>query len=144
VVYHRHKQIGVVVTSFFLQYRCDSFKAGAGVDVISAQRRKFAVVGAIILNEDKIPQFDETGAAGIDATLVAFYLLHITTVGAKVDMNLAAGSTRAGLAHFPEVIFPAECQNSLSRYRSYLCPQLLCLFVFGQGVVFASGENRRP
>src|SRR5690349_7835899 len=56
-------------------------------------------------------------------------------------MNLAAWTTRPGLAHLPEIIFLPEAQNAFARRAGFL-PETLRIFV--RRDVFITAVNREP
>ena len=129
-----HKQVGVIVAAFILQHGGDSFEACAGIDVFCAERRQLAVFGAVKLDEDEVPQFDESCAAGVYGAFVAGDVFFVAAVGAEVDVDFAARAAGAGFAHFPEVVFSAEFEDAVGGQRRHLCPEFRGFAVFGQVV----------
>src|SRR5262249_48319335 len=87
----------------------------------------------IELHENEIPDFDITatltwkGAVGV-SPLAGF--------GAEVIVNLGAWSTRASVAHLPEVVLLVESDNPVGRNANFFGPDS------GGFVIFA--EHRDP
>src|SRR5207253_9459813 len=80
---------------------------------------------AIELHEDEIPKLCNRIARAID---VGGAVLSVIRIVAHVVMDFAAWPAWPSLAHLPEIIFPAETQNALTR-RTDLLPEFLSVFV---------------
>jgi hypothetical protein len=114
----RQEQIGLVVGIDALQDRHDALEAQAGIDVLRGQRMQFRGRRAIVLNEDQVPDFEETRAIAVDAAHVTGHILFVAELRAAFIVNLAVGTARPDLGHFPEVFLaPEEQQMRLVKAR---------------------------
>ena len=111
LVNQRQEQIGLVVGIDALQDRHDALEAHAGIDVLGGQRMQFRRAGALVLNEHQIPDFQEARAIAVDAAHVTGHVLLVAILRAAIVVNLAVGTARPDLGHFPEVFFAAEEQQ---------------------------------
>src|SRR5215212_8496587 len=112
----RTYQIRVVAGLNALQHGGDTLESSARVNRRSRQRIEFVLPGrnftAIELHEDQVPDLHDRVARPVD---VGGRILDIIRMLAHVVMNLAAWTTRTGLAHLPEVIFATEAQDAFAR-----------------------------
>src|SRR5207245_10649111 len=83
----------------------DALEAHAGIDVPGGQRREAAVGIRIELDENQVPDFD---AARVS---LVYQLALRVAFRRQVHVDFGAGTARAGLAHHPEIIFPAAVNN---------------------------------
>ncbi len=113
----RPEQVGVVVRIDPLQHRRDPLEPGAGVDRGVGQRPRAAVLEALELHEDQVPDLEVAAAVG------AGLPVDRRQVGLEVDEDLAARSAGAGIAHRPEVVLGAAAVDALGRQRAELPPE---------------------
>ena len=107
------EDVGVVVGSFVLEDGDEAFEAHAGIDVFGWEGAERAVLLAIELDEDVVPDLDDVGVAGVDEVGgVAFLDAHR---GEAIDVDLCAGAARAGLAHLPEVVLHVSGEDVVRR-----------------------------
>src|ERR1700730_15317657 len=98
-----------------LHYRRDTFQAGTGIDMFHRQRREFSSGVAVVLDKDQITKFNEAGTSiYVDAARLPGMGAVNCGFQPPVDMNFRTGSAWSGLAHFPEIIFFAKAQDSVS------------------------------
>ena len=105
-VYQGCEQVGIIVGLPALYESRYAFKTHAGINVPGGQRRKLAVSISIELDKDKVPDFNYIG-------VVLVYKRPAGLVGRIIVMNLAARTARAGISHFPEVVFEVSGVNPL-------------------------------
>ena len=99
------EQVAVIVGALVLHDGGDALEAHAGVDVAVRQLRHGAVLLAVILREDEVPELEEAVAvvaAGAAVLAAAAELL------ALVEVDLRARAAGAGGAGGPEVVVGAE------------------------------------
>ncbi len=111
LVDQRQEQIGLVIRVDALQDRHDTLEAQAGIDVPGGQRMQFRRAGALVLNEDQIPDFQEARAVAVHAAHVTGHVLLVAILRAAIVVNLAVGTARPNLGHFPEVFLAPEEQQ---------------------------------
>ncbi len=120
----RGHQVGLPHRVDALQQAQDPLQTGARVDRRPRQRRPGAVGRLVVLHEDQVPELHEPVAVGI---------VQRAAVGAErraaVDVQLAARTARAGVAHLPEVVLVAEALDALHRHADDVVPDLLGLVV---------------
>ena len=124
LVDERRHQVGVPHRVDALEQAEDPLEAGAGVDLRLRQRRARAVRRLVVLHEDQVPELHEAVAVGVVQRPAVG-----AELGAAVDVQLAAGAARAGVAHLPEVVLVAEALDALHRHADDLVPDLLGLIV---------------
>ena len=76
----------------------DALETHPGVDVLGRKRRKRAVDVRVVLDENKVPNLDALRTVGVDQPP-----FRIACLG-EVHVQFAAGATRAGVAHHPEIV----------------------------------------
>ena len=86
---------------------------------------------AVVLDEDQIPEFDETRAAAVDLAAVAGRVAIRTRLRTTVDVDFGARAARAGFAHFPEIVLFAEPQDLVGRDVGLRPPPVVGLVVRG-------------
>src|SRR5262249_19229233 len=113
------EQVNVIVAQQLagfeaLQDRCDTFEAGARIDMLHRQRPQCSCTIAVELNKDEVPQFNEPGTP-IYINAASLPRVRAVACGflTAINMNLRTGSAWAGLAHFPEVVFFPESKDSV-------------------------------
>ncbi len=94
------QDVAFVVGALELHDRADALEAHARVDVAVGQVRHRAVLLAVVLREDEVPELQESVA--VVAGLLAL------EGGTLVVVDLGAGAARAGGAGGPEVVVGAE------------------------------------
>ena len=120
LVDQRAHQVGLPQRVDALQHGEHALEAGAGVDRGLGQRRQRPGLVAVVLHEHEVPELEEAVALLVDGgTPVG------SELGAAVEVDLAAGSARAGLAGLPEVVLVAEPLDPLHRHTDDVVPDLL-------------------
>src|SRR5207237_1046608 len=84
--------------------RRDSLETHAGIDVLGRQWRQAGVCAAVELDEYEIPYLHYARVALVDE-------LHARLVRRQINVDFAARSARAGVAHLPEIVLLAEGVN---------------------------------
>ena len=69
------------------------------------KRRKSAILVGVVLDEHEIPNLNALSAASVNE-----FTLRIAP-GREINMQFAAGSARAGIAHHPEIVFLIAVHN---------------------------------
>ena len=124
----RAEQVGPVVGIDALLDGGEPLQAHAGIDVLGRQFGQPAVLVAVILDEDQVPDLQKTLAAAVDAA-VGFSAGELLPT---VVMQLRAGTAGTGLAHLPEVFLGPEAQHPFGGKIGHLGPQLGGLVVVGK------------
>ena len=143
------EDVGVVVGNSLIEIgkvvRClndcrNTLKTHAGVHVFGGKRRKGAVLVCVVLNEDKIPDFDALPAVSIYKTALR------VASGRKVNVQLTARPARAGVAHHPKVVLLAAVDNMNSRVESGIfkdgCPVFMGFLIEFTRVALGGLINR--
>ncbi|KAI3487195.1 hypothetical protein L1887_48905 [Cichorium endivia] len=91
------EDVGVVVGGLVLEDGDEALEAHAGVDVLCGEGPQGAVVLAVELHKDVVPDLDDVGVVHVD---------EVCGVAAAdpVVVDLGAGAAGAGGAHLPEVV----------------------------------------
>ena len=110
----RVPQVDAVVAVLALDDLRDAFEAHAGIDVLRGERRELAAGVAVELDEDEVPDFHHARVFAVDLRPAGF-------VGRAVDVDFRARAARAGVAHFPEVVF-AEVVDVVVALEAVLLP----------------------
>ncbi len=116
-----------------LQQREDALETGTGVDRRFRQRRPTAVGGLVELHEHEVPELHEPVAGRIPERPAVG-----TERGATIDVDLAAGPARAGVARLPEVVLVTEALDAVHRDADDLVPDRLGFVV---GLVHGDPES---
>ena len=140
----RHKQVRIVVAVLILHHRRDAFEPGAGIHMLRPQRQQGAIRLTVELDEDQVPQLDETGAAPIHRATVTGNVFHVTSIRPQVDVNLATGSTGTRRAHLPEIFLLAAAQHAIRRKGSHPGPERFGLLGRGGPILCIAGKYRGP
>src|SRR5690554_3519196 len=117
------EQVDLVVRMHALHHCSNALQAHAGVNGGLGQRIQFAARIAVKLHEHQVPYLD-----------VAITIFLGTTrrptphPGAVVIENLGTGSTRAGVAHLPEVVL-VELGEARRVYSNLFLPDPLCFVI---------------
>ena len=120
---HRAEQVRVVVGPDSLKHRRHPLQARAGVDRRVRQGRAPAVLVAVELHEDQVPDLK------VAARIVPFLPAHLGQVRRGVDEDLAARTAGPGVAHGPEVVLLAAAQDPLRRQSRQPDPEVRRLVV---------------
>ena len=112
------QQVGVVVGGDPLHHGADPLQAHAGVDRGFRQRGQGAVLGAVELHEDVVPDLHVAVAVAADGALGAA----AADLGSVVPEDLGAWAAGAGIAHRPEIVLLAEAEDALLRHSFLLAP----------------------
>ena len=107
-----------------MQHRSDPFQAGAGIDIFLGQRRIAAVIVAVKLGKDQIPDFEIAIAIAADCAI----RFAAAAVLAQIDINLRTGTTGTG-ADFPEIILHPD--NPFRGQTNILVPDFKCFIIVG-------------
>ena len=129
LVDERTQEIGVVIAGDALHRRADALEAHAGVHRLRGQGHQRAVLEALELHEDVVP--DLHPARAVRAGL----LIEAAEVGiarAHPVVDLGAGAAGAGVAHRPEVVLGAHLDDALGTEARDLGPDRRRLVVGGQ------------
>ena len=76
----------------------DALETHAGIDVTGGQRSEGSVGVGVELDEDEVPDLDTFGGAFVDQRAARVGL------GGEIDVNFAARTARARVAHHPEIV----------------------------------------
>ena len=118
------KEIDVVVRVHALHHGGNTLEPHAGIDRRFRQRMQLAVLVAVVLHEDEVPDLDEAVTVGIfRARRSAFDL------GTVVVENLRARTAGARVAHLPEVVHRRNAGDALCRYADLVQPDVRGLVV---------------
>src|SRR5207253_2326827 len=93
----RREYVRVIIARLPLNHRRHALEAHARIDMLRRQRRQLAVLAAVELDEDEVPDLDDIRRPLVDELAAGL-------AGRAVDVDLGAGAAGAGLAHLPEVI----------------------------------------
>ena len=120
---NREEQVRFKVVLLVLQYCCQTFQTGAGIDVLLGQRQVGAVFLTVVLGEYEVPDFQEP--VSVTAHLVfrvraEFFALVVENFGVR-----SAGA----FTDFPEVI--AQRINMVFRESDHLVPVIVGFMVIG-------------
>ena len=96
------------------------------------QRLEVGGGGAIVLDEDVVPDFYNAGTVAVDFAHVTWDMLHVTEIRAKIVMDLAAGTAGTGFCHFPEVVFSTAVDEVGGDEARLSQPDLPGFFIGGQ------------
>ena len=126
------EEIDLIVRVLALQHRGDALEPHAGIDRRPRQRLHVALLVAVVLHEDEIPDLDVAIAVGIRRSRRS--ACDARTV---VVEDLAARTARAGVGHLPEVVglefraarLVADAYAALLRHADHLGPELVRLIV---------------
>ena len=120
-------EVAVVVGALVLQDGGHALQAHARVEVAVRQLRHGAVLLAVELREDEVPELEEAVAvaAGLAVGLAAAHL------GALVVVDLGAGAAGAGGAGGPEVVILAEAGDVVLGHAEG-APHVVGLVVVGE------------
>ena len=102
------QQVAVVVGGLVLHDGRDALEAHAGVDVLVREVGHRAVLLAVVLREDEVPELQE--AVAVVAARAAV-LAAAAELLALVEVDLGARAARAGGAGRPEVVVGAEARD---------------------------------
>ena len=98
------EQVSFVVAFDLLDDSNDAFETHAGIDMFFGQGLEFGFGKAVELDENVVPNFNDTITIAVHFTNMAFDALLITGFRSEIIMDFGTGTTRAGLCHFPEVV----------------------------------------
>ena len=107
---HVRRLVGLEQAGRSLQEHGDALDAAAGVDVLCRQRRERAVVAAIELHEDEIPELEEAVAVAARPAVGA----PAAELHAAVVVELGARAARSRRPRLPEVVL-AERDDAARR-----------------------------
>ena len=116
----RLHHVGFPDTVLALHEGEDALEPGTRVDGRLRQRRAGAVRGLVELHEDQVPELHEP---------VALRIVQWAPFGTErrpaIDVQLAARTAGACVAHLPEVVLVAEALDAVHRYADDVVPDLL-------------------
>ena len=126
------EDVGVVVRGLSLQGHAEPLKAHPRVDHMVRERFERAVGFAVILHEYEVPYLDDERMVSVDECSSG--RCPALGLGAQVDMDFGAGATRAGIAHFPEVVVFVSFQDMVLWQKPFpvLCRFIVAVDVFGR------------
>ena len=120
---NRAEQVRVVVRVDALEHGGNPFEPRAGVDRRVRQRLATAVLVALELHEDEVPDLE------IAARVRSFVEADFGQFRRGIDEDLAARAAGPGVAHGPEVVLLATAQNPLRRQPGQPHPEVRRLVV---------------
>jgi len=132
LIQKRFEKVSFVVPANALNDRNDAFKPHAGIHVPLGQRQEVAGGGAVILDEDVIPDLNDARAIAVDFTHMPGYMLHVAEVRPKIIMDLGTGTARSGFSHFPEVILAATLDKVRGDETRLCQPDVAGFLIRGQ------------
>ncbi len=107
--------------------------------MLGGQRGKGAISPSIVLNKYKVPNLNTLSAVSINQ------LPFSISVGCKIDVQLAARTTRPCFAHHPEVVLFITVYDVHARIKAgsnkYLSPVIVCFLVKLARITFAGLVN---
>src|SRR5205823_4554247 len=118
----RAQEVDRVVVAHALEHGTDALEAHAGVDVPGGQVGELALLVAVLLDEDQVPELDVARAAAVDGAAVRLVAAPVARRGAAVDVDLGARAARPGLAHLPEVL-GLEAEDAVAADVGQLGPE---------------------
>ena len=131
------EDVGVVVGFFALHDHAETFEAHAGVDVLGFEGLEGTVGKAVVLHEDKIPDFDYEGVVFVDK--VAAGDLEFVGGVAEVYMDFATGTAGTLFSHFPEVVFLGTFEDAA--FVDVLFPVVVGFSVHFEAVFLIASED---
>ena len=137
------EQVHVVVGEDPLQHRGNALEPHAGVHMPGRQVVEGSFGVAVVLDEDEVPELDVAGAVAVDGTDVAGIVRVVAGFGTPVQVDLAARTAGAGVAHLPEVVLLVETLHPARGQAADAAPQPLGLVVVAEygGVELVLGES---
>ncbi len=123
------EEVDVVVVGDALHHRRHALEARAGIHRRLRQRRELAVGRAVELHEHEIPDLDPTVAVRIGRARRPS-----RNARAVVIEDFGAGTTRARIAHLPEIVgatlrLVADAHDLLGRQADHLVPKVVRLVI---------------
>ena len=109
----RLEYVGVVVRALVLECHTKALKSHTGVDNFGRKLLKMSIGHTVVLHKHEVPYLNYLRVRTIYK--VAPGNGGALLVTANVNVNLATGTTRACVAHLPEVILKVSVENSLGR-----------------------------
>ena len=131
------EDIRVIIAVFTLYGHAEPFQSHSGVDVLLRQLFERSIGFPVILNKYQVPDLNNQrmtliykGSSGYRSTVSG---------GAQIDMYLATGTARTGIAHFPKIIFFISGNNMI--VGKYLLPIGSCLVIGGDSIFSRTFKN---
>ena len=131
------EDVGLVVAGLALEHHAEALETQAGVDALGRKRLEVAVGFAVVLHEHQVPDLDDLVVVGVDEAGARDR--RNLGVGTQVDVDLAARTARAGVAHFPEIVMLVAEQDMVGGHVPE--PGLAGLLVQGGAVFGAAFEH---
>ena len=107
------EDVRLVVAFLVLENHAQALEAHARVDVLGGKGLQVAVGLALILHEHQVPDFNHIVIVRVHQLAAGNFGNFL--VRAQVDVNLAAGTAGAGIAHFPEVVVLVAVEHVVGR-----------------------------
>ncbi len=104
------EEVGLVVGVHALQNRDNALEPHARVHVFGGKRLETAIVEEIVLDEDVVPQFEETRALAVHAALMRD-IAQVVEFFTAIQMNFRTRAAGARFRHLPEIILAAKEQH---------------------------------
>ena len=105
--------------------------------MLCGQFAKRAIGHAVEFHEHEVPDFDHTWVVFVDPIATGdgctFGLV------AQVDVDFGAGSTRTGIAHFPEIVFLVAIDDAV--FRDQVQPDGACVVIGRKAIGLVATEN---
>ena len=108
------KYIGIVIAIFLLQYPYQSFKAHTSIYMGRRQRLKAAIFFTIVLYKYIVPYFYYLWMIFIHQIFSGHQCPFC--IWPTINMYFCTRATRAGITHFPKIIFFIAIHNFIGRY----------------------------
>ncbi len=105
------EEVGLVIGIHILQHRDNALEAHARVHVRGGERLERVGTEAVVLDEDQIPQFEESFAIAVDAADVPLDALLVAILDAAVVMDFGTRPAGTRLRHLPKIILAAEVED---------------------------------
>src|SRR5215469_13743873 len=138
----RREQVGLINPTHALENRSHALQAHTGVNGRLRERSEFVADGFAAFNYGRAVKLHEHEVPNLDVASVVFAerkaFVELGDLGALVD-NFRTWATWSGIAHLPEVVFHAQCENALFGNTNFQ-PVLLGFVVAGDS--FGSRKNR--
>src|SRR5690606_38719369 len=135
---HGLEHVRIVIGTINLAYTYQPLEAHTGIHVFGGKRFERTIFLAVKLHEHQVPYLNNLGVISINQHFSIYG--PPLTVWSAIHMDFRARTTRARIAHLPEVIFLVAQENTV--FGDDLLPESVGLFVLWQTINAVSFENR--
>src|SRR5271157_1260470 len=131
---------GIEDRDLTLQDSGKAFESGTGIDAGAGKRGQGALLVAVELHKDEVPQLDVAVAI---AGKLAVGVAEIARRRALVVVDFRARTAGSGVAHGPEVVLLVEAENAVARDAHPVGPDLFRLVILAEDadVEFLLGDG---